>query len=229
MPLATLQRPNTALDTLRFVDTNAPAFSQRFYRTPTNQLATPDPQPTGPYPVGTFSMLMTNTLRTNAQFMTTFWYPAAAQAGVLPAKHVEPQLAVGGGYDYTWWGGANFSNEVAAFFSHSLSNAPLATNQATYPVVLYDPGMRGHRRENTDKAEDLASWGYVVVGLDTSDTYLSVFPNGTVVYGQIPNMGTTAGTGAAIESRLLDLQFVLDQLGVLNAWRPAPGRPVGLG
>ena len=38
-PLATLQRTNTALDTLRFLDTDAPQFSQRFYRTPTNALA----------------------------------------------------------------------------------------------------------------------------------------------------------------------------------------------
>ncbi len=38
-PLATLQRTNTALDTLRFVDADAPQFSQRFYRTPTNAIA----------------------------------------------------------------------------------------------------------------------------------------------------------------------------------------------
>ena len=94
-PLVTLQRTNTALDTLSFLDTNAPAFSQRFYRTPTNQLATPDPAPTGPYAVGTFSMVMTNALRSNAKFMTTSWYPAAAQAGVFPAAYVEPQVASG--------------------------------------------------------------------------------------------------------------------------------------
>ena len=84
VPLVTLQRTNTALDTLQFVDTNASEFSQRFYRTPTNILATPDPQPTGPYSVGTFSMLLTNINRNNAKFMVTFWYPAVAQAGVLP-------------------------------------------------------------------------------------------------------------------------------------------------
>ena len=193
-PLVTLQRTNTALDTLQFVDTNAANFSQHFYRTPTNALLTPDPQPTGPYAVGTFSMVMADPSRTNAvgktnyQFMTTFWYPAVAQAGFLPANYVELQVAVGKSY----WnlgtlgvaGGENFGGEVRAFFSHSLSNAPLATNSAQYPIVLYSPGYRGHRRENTDKAEELASWGYVVIGLDTSDTYFSVFPNGDVVQGQ---------------------------------------------
>jgi hypothetical protein len=80
--------------------------------------------------------------------MVTFWYPAVAQALVLPAKFIEPQAA--GNY-------GSFSNQVLAFFSHSLSNAPLATNPAKYPVVLYDPGATGDRRENTAMTEDLAS------------------------------------------------------------------------
>jgi len=215
-PLVTLQRTNTALDTLRFVDADAPQFNQRFYRTPTNALLTPDPQPTGPYAVGTFSMLLTNINRNNAKFMVTFWYPAVAQAGVLPAIYEDPQLAVPADY-------GKFSSQVAAFFSHSLSNAPLATNLATYPVVLYDPGSTGDRRENTAKTEDLASWGYVVVGMDTADTTISVFPDGTVVYGQALNFSTTAGIDAPVEGRVLDLQCVLDELESLNAGDPRLG------
>jgi uncharacterized repeat protein (TIGR03803 family) len=219
-PLATVQGTNEALDTLSFLDTNAPEFSQRFYLTPSNSLPTPDPQPTGPHPVGTFSMLLTDPSRTNAaggtnyEFMVTFWYPAVAQA-VLPAKYVEPQV-VDDNY-------GNSDSQVLAFFSHSLSNAPLATNLAAKcPVVLYDPGQGGHRRENTDKAEDLASWGYVVVGLDTSDTSVSVFPNGEVVDGQTIEE-TAAGYDAAIQGRVLDMQFVLDELESLNADDPRLG------
>jgi uncharacterized repeat protein (TIGR03803 family) len=158
-------------------------------------------------------MLLTNINRNNAKFMVTFWYPAVAQAGVLPAKYEDPQVAVPGN-----WG--NWATQVAAFFSHSLSNAPLATNPAKYPVVLYDPGSSGDRRENVDKTEDLASWGYVVVGLDTKDTYISVFPNGTVVYGQTVDFSTTGTIDATIEGRVLDMQFVLDELQSLNADDP---------
>src|SRR5262249_18213784 len=152
--LATLQQTNAAFDRLSFLDTNAAQFHQRFYRTPTNQLPTPTLQPTGPYSVGIFSMLMIDPSRTNAagrtnyQFMTTFWYPAVAQAGVLPAKYVESQVALSGEYD--GFGNANFGSQVAAFFSHSQSNAPLAASPAKYPVVLYDPGTHDNRRENTD-------------------------------------------------------------------------------
>jgi len=210
-PLAMLHLTNAAFDGLKFRDTNAAQFPQRFYRTSASQLPTPDPQPSGPYAVGTFSMLLTNTLRNNAKFMVTFWYPAKSQAGVLPAKYVESQVS--SAYLYTV---TSSSSQVAGFYSHSLSNAPFATPAMNCPVVLYDPGASGNRRENTDKAEDLSSWGYVVVGLDTADTSFSVFPNGTVVDGQ--GTGSTVATvTAAIEGRLLDLRFVLDKLESLNA------------
>jgi hypothetical protein len=216
-PLATLQRTNTALNTLSFLDTNAPQFSQRFYRTPTNQLETPDALPTGPHPIGTFSMLLTNTLRTNAQFMVTFWYPALPSTGILPAKYIEPGVALDGSsyYNLTSYGGGNFTSQVTQFYSHSPSNAPVAGNLGPFPVILYQPGAGGHRRENSDKTEDLASWGYVVAGLDSSDTDVSVFPNGSVAYGQ--GIGNTVQTiDAAIENRLLDMQFVLNELQVLS-------------
>ena len=169
-------------------------------------------------------MLLTNTHRNNAKFMVTFWYPAVAQAGVLPAKYVEPQVASGTpSYNLTSYGGGNFSSQVAAFFSHSLSNAPLAANLPACPIVLYDPGTSGHRRENTGKAEDLASWGYVAVGLDTIDTAVSVLPNGAVVIGQTPDEVTAGGLEAAIGGRLPDLEFVLDELQSLNAADPLLG------
>jgi dienelactone hydrolase len=228
-PLATLQRPNAALNALRFLDTGAAQFNQRFYRTPTNALLTPDPQPTGPYPVGTFSMLLTDPSRTNTvlhtnhQFMITFWYPALTQAGVLPSVYVERQVALGTSlYNLTAYGGGNFSSQAAAFFSHSLSNAPVATNSTKYPVVLYSPGYQSHRRDNTDKAEELASWGYVVVGLDNRNTFVSVFPGGKVVYGQggISDLNSVAVMVTRIEEWLLDQRFVLDELESLNTSDP---------
>jgi uncharacterized repeat protein (TIGR03803 family) len=217
-PLTTLQSTNEALDTLSFLDTNAPDFNLRFYRTPTNQLATPDLPPTGTYPVGTFSILLTNTLRTNAEFMVTFWYPASLRAGILPAKYVEPTVAMDNlYYNFTslGYGAGDFAPEVEQFFSHSQSNAPPLTNFGAFPVILYQPGADGHRRENADKTEELASWGYVVVGLDTADTDVSVYPNGSVVLGK--GIGSTIETyDAAIEGRVLDMQFVLDEVTAMQ-------------
>ncbi len=225
--VGTLQRANTALDTLRFMDTNASEFSQRFYRTPTNALPTPASSPTGPYAIGTFSMLLTdpsrtNTVRrTNHQFMITFWYPAVAQAGVLPAAYVERQVALSSVSLYER-APSHFGSRAAAFCSHSLSNAPVAPNPARFPVVLYCPGGGDHRRDNTDRVEELASWGYVAVGLDSSNTFLSVFPDGTLVVGRL-DASTVEQIVAAIEDWLRDQQFVLDELERLNAEDPRLG------
>ena len=59
-----------------------------------------------------------------------------------------------------------------------------------------------------------------MVGLDASDTYVSVFPNGTVVDGQNFRRAPSRALAQAIEGRLLDLQFVLDELQSLNASDP---------
>jgi len=214
-PLATVVGTNAASTALTFFDSDAPQFSRRFYRTPTNLLITPVPQPTGPYPVGTFSRLLTdpsrtNTVRrTNQQFMITFWYPAGAQAGALPAPYVETQLA----QNSTLY--ESFANRVPEFFSHSASNAPQATNQAKFPFLLYSPGANHHRRDNTDKTEELASWGYIVVGMDHRDIPLSVFPSGALVSASF-DFSSVAAVRAELDDRVLDARFVLDELARLN-------------
>ena len=117
--------------------------------------------------------------------MITFWYPAVAQAGVSSGLFVDKQVAMSGIYNSrAYCAGANFAAKLRRFSRTRCQTRRWRPICVKYPVVLYSPGSEGHRRENTDKAEDLASWGYVVVGLDHRDTYLSVFPDGTVVHGQ---------------------------------------------
>jgi hypothetical protein len=64
-PMAMLQRTNNSLDDLSYLDPEAANVDKRFYRTPTNFLITPFPKPSGPYPVGTMSRLLTDPSRTN--------------------------------------------------------------------------------------------------------------------------------------------------------------------
>ena len=88
--------------------------------------------------------------------------------------------------------------------------------------MLYDPGYGGHRRENTDKAEDLASWGYVVVGLDTSDTCcqrVSQWDSGVRPTGA----STVAALTQPSKVGCWTMQFVLDELESLNANDPRLG------
>ncbi len=216
-PLTTLLRTNDSTDTLGYRDTVAANFGERFYRTPTNFLITPFPKPSGPYPVGTFARLLTDPsrsnrydIRTNSSFMVQFWYPAEARVGVFPDIWLEPQVIEA---DPSVWGAKPVST-LAQLKSHARLGLPVATNQTSYPVVLYSSTWSG-RRGNTDKALELASHGYVVVGVDHVGILASVFPNGQVVYG------TAVGLDVALARTQLgegmkDLRFVLEELGRLN-------------
>ena len=202
---------NASLDVLRFKDAEAGAFAQRFYRTPTNIFITHLPgKPTGPYAVGSLSRLLTDPSRTNTarrtnhQFMVTVWYPATPIAGRLPAPYVERQIAQAG---YLAGTGAE------AFFSHSQTNVPLAPTPLRFPIVLYThAAVSGHRRENTDKAEELASRGFIVVGLDHRTTFRSVYPNGSVIDGVPETIEMLVQLPKLVQDRARDEQFVVDEL-----------------
>jgi predicted dienelactone hydrolase len=74
----------------------------------------------------------------------------------------------------------------------------------------------GHRRENVYKTEELASHGFIVVGLDHRDTFASVFPDGTVV--RMPTFENTMAVYlAGIKERATDEQFVMDELSRMNS------------
>jgi len=223
--LLVLQRTNISVDALSHLELDATNYDHRFYRTPTNHLVTPYPKPTGPYPVGTVSRLMTDPSRTNryniptnSSFMVTIWYPAEPSAGVLPEACVESNSTL-----YAYLNERNPSL-VAKFVSHAVSGLPVATKQATYPVLLYSHGG-GFRRQNTDKALELASHGYVVVAMDHEWTSASVFPNGQAVYGYTTFCSTTKECfQPTIESAIKDYRFVLSELSQLNNDDPLAGR-----
>ena len=206
-PLATLQRTNASLDALRFLDPDATNFDQRFYRTPTNFLITPLPKPSGPYPVGTVSRVMTDPTRRS--FMVTFWYPAEAKAGVLPEAYVESNATL-----YAYLNERNPSI-VAQFVSHALPGVPVATNQTSYPVVIYSHGG-GFRRQNTDKALELASHGYVVVAMDHTWATASVFPDGMVRLASGFCSNPKSCFQPTIDDGIRDYRFVLDEMARLN-------------
>ena len=129
-------------------------------------------------------------------------------AGKLPAPYQDPIFA----QRFSLYEG--FREQMLGFYSHSIADARPATNGPVFPVLIYSPGYGTHRRENTDKTEDLASHGYLIVGLDARDTEISVFPDGKVV------VAAQADIVADIGRRVKDVQFVFDELARMNANDP---------
>lgn len=218
-PLATVVGTNAATNPLTFVDDTQPNGPQRFYRTPSNHVLTPFHAPTGPHPVGTLSRLLTDPSRsnrfgvmTNSSFMVSCWYPARSPGEAL-ASYVDRPLAE----RRTYWG--SIANAAPALVQHATSEAPILADAGAFPVIVYSHGLgdqegRAVRTENTAKAVQLASHGYVVVSMDHTDTYATVLPSGEVIAGR------NAWSFAFASDRLRDVAFLLDRLAEWQAEDP---------
>jgi dienelactone hydrolase len=215
-----LLRTNNNPNPLIAQDANAASLSQRFYRTFTNHLLTAFLKPSGPFAVGMVDRVMSDPARTNRYryspptnaFMVTFWYPAdPPAAGVLPAAMWDPRYAAdtslysGNGYDTRWaW-------ITPKLVGHRFRGVPLAAGTGKHPVVLYSHGLRGSRKLVSRTAEELASHGYVVVIVDHTDCWASEFPDGRYLAGS---------SSGDVPGRLKDMQFLIDELAVLNTSDP---------
>lgn len=192
------------------------------------------PEPTGPFAVGTTVMQWTDLDRAepataNAdrrQVVVQLWYPARAGAsGAQPAVYAgrsrqEAQAVAAALAQYAGLPAITLDN-ISRARTHALPDAPVADEGGRFPVVLFSPGLGGVRTQNTALAEDLASRGYVVAGLDHPyDSAAVVLTDGRVIRTRV-----TATGDAAQDERLAagwtavrasDLSFVLTQLGLVD-------------
>lgn len=98
--------------------------------------------------------------------------------------------------------------------THSFSEAALSLEQERYPVLIFSHGDGGNRNQNTFQVEELASHGYIVIGIEyTYNAVATVFPDGRTVDYLTEN---APDTNAEFDERMsiwtADASFVLDQL-----------------
>ncbi|OAF13569.1 hypothetical protein AYJ54_43345 [Bradyrhizobium centrolobii] len=137
--------------------------------------------PTGPYLVGTSIRHFVDRSRTDPEnpsnpreLMVQIWYPADRSFKGRVAAYQQRATT-------TVWD-ARFSLAK----THSIVDATLAASQTRYPLLLYAPSWNGMRTENTHLAEQLASHGYVVVGIDHPySSFATVFPDGRIIKSKL--------------------------------------------
>jgi predicted dienelactone hydrolase len=79
--------------------------------------------------------------------------------------------------------------------------------------VVLSPGFTWPRTSLTALAEELASWGYVVAGIDhTYENFATTFPDGRVTTCAACQLDVEDFGRLAVESRARDVSFVLDEL-----------------
>ncbi|UBU08500.1 alpha/beta hydrolase family protein [Nonomuraea gerenzanensis] len=200
------------------------------------------PALTGPYDVGTADLHLVDPSRPDPwkperrrELMVTVTYPAdrsaegprapwltpgvAAVADQLLASEDYLELPVGS----IDWASAERRAELGVPVAHG----------APRPVALFSPSFGGPRETYTGLIDDLASRGYVVVSF--SHTYESAaveFPGGRVEPA-VPAGDSPGHEKKALDARVADSRFVLDQLTrIARGANPDAGKrplPRGLG
>jgi dienelactone hydrolase len=185
------------------------------------------PEPTGPSPVGTTSLHLTDNSRPDPwvadvaarELMVSLWYPAeqadgprapymtAAESGLLLANAGVTSVPPG---------------TLSTVRTNAVSDAPPAGPPRGLPLVVLSPGFIHPRSVLTALAEDLASHGYVAAGID--HTYESVgteFPDGRVTTCLAREAPRRDRDELVMEGRAADVRFVLGEL--TGAHPPWPG------
>lgn len=195
------------------------------------------PAPTGPYPVGTLTLTLTDESRRELysvdpqdprRFLVQLWYPAQAPVEGETAPWLEQveqvAPAIARWVDLPGY----FLDHLRYARSSAYPNAPISGAESSYPVLLFSHGWGGFRAQSTFLMQELASHGYVVAALEhPHGSVLTVFPDGTVVPNnpQALPVGTAQDEFEAAAVRLVDqwagdLGYTLDALAALNADDP---------
>ena len=178
------------------------------------------PVPTGRYPVGTTSIDLVDTSRTELCAPTTtfprelvvrVWYPAIATNGVKAPYLEDARLVPSGAFSH-----------LGAIVTHAVRDAPIAAAVAPFPVIIYSPSWSGFKTDNTFGTEELASHGFVTIGLEHPCAVpMALYPNGRVIYSNLSADYTSSDaamtkflrvSAAQLALRTQDVRFVLDRL-----------------
>jgi len=139
------------------------------------------PHPSGPFPVGRSSYEVIDPRRAEIysqdpddkrDLVIWVWYPAEALPGGAPAEYLPPA-----------WRQVDqlLGVDSAAARCHAIEDAPVSSEQRTLPVLLFSPSGFPPLMLAAI-AEDIASHGYVVVGVNhTYESTVTVFADGRTV------------------------------------------------
>ena len=178
------------------------------------------PAPTGSYAVGRRFMVWTDSARRDPvdtararELPVWIWYPAAPAPGAVP----QPVLP-------TAWQtrrietlaaklGPDVARAAGSLPVHARADAPLAAGTSRFPILLFTPGLGWLPSDYSVLLEELASHGYVVVGL-ASPGFADVvrFDDGREVARRL-GIGEKIGSDQAIVHA--DAAFVLGRVRAL--------------
>jgi dienelactone hydrolase len=196
------------------------------------------PTPSGPYQVGTRIYELSDVARREIysgkdearRFMIQVWYPSETS----PSDTRAPWVA---NADIFSPAIATYIDMPSFFLDHlALVDMPayheskVASSNTAYRLILFSHGWNGFNAQNSGQAVQLASHGYIVIGIQhTYGAVITVFPDGTVAKNNpsaLPNGAPTEEYEAAAhilsDQWAGDLGFSLDFMQSQNADAASP-------
>ncbi|MCA9882934.1 MAG: carboxylic ester hydrolase [Anaerolineae bacterium] len=206
------------------------------------------PQPTGSYAVGTItyhwvdnsrSELFTDDPDDYREIVAQVWYPTEKGVSGTIAPYIQDGDLVTRRlselFHLPWF----TLDHLKYITTHAVISAPIAADQAAYPVLIYLSGLDGFRSVSTFQIEELVSQGYIVVGLDQPGATVGVrLLDGREVLGwqrddmqpfidqsvnpqpDAPILNDRSMPDGIIPYFAQDASFALDQLELLNIADP---------
>ncbi|EPR11977.1 alpha/beta hydrolase family protein [Ruminiclostridium papyrosolvens] len=191
-------------------------------------------KPTGPYQVGTVTYDWTDENRLEAatkdpgdkrELMVQVWYPAEKTENMKRAPYIKELLEVAKGFEKQTGLPSLLFSHLKYVKSNSYLSAKLSVKQQKYPLLIFSHGFGATRNINTFEVEELASHGYIVVGIDhTYDAAATVFSNGRVALYNGDNKKMITEDFEKMDGHneiwVKDVQFVLDKIEEINKKDP---------
>jgi predicted dienelactone hydrolase len=197
------------------------------------------PGPAGPYAVGRTEYdwvdesrpeTLTPDQNLKRELVVWIWYPADPPPQATPFADYLPQYWRAARDQDMGFQALFLSQNLALVHDHSQLNLPISEKQASYPVLVMQPGMGSAALDYTTLAENMASQGYVVAGITpTYSANVVAFPDGRVALrtraGNPPD-DVSFDESNRILSNLIEVwaadeRFTLDKLDALNNADPS--------
>jgi predicted dienelactone hydrolase len=151
------------------------------------------PKPTGPYAIGTVTYHWVDSSRPelfapdpsdHRELTAQIWYPAKNEPSAPRAPYISDAGAVTPAIGQLIHLPGFVFSHLKYVTTNAVTNAPIADDKPSYPVLIDLTGVDGFRSVSTFQIEALVSHGYIVVGLDQPGIAPSIqFSNGQRILG----------------------------------------------
>lgn len=181
------------------------------------------PEPTGAHAVGRERLSWVDADRPETHtaglsdvrhVLVQIWYPAVPNTGTL-GSYVPDLAALTSSLVDSGEFGVAEAWGLKWVRHHSFDDAEVAPSAEPYPIVVISPGNATNVASYASIAEELASRGYVVVGVDHPYQVAAVqLPDGSVASYDASWDSPGVGVEKKIEERVADVSFVLERLAI---------------